>query len=61
MCQEICRQKNMPVKLDMRDVEQQLVHIKHTIQELKKIACIARQHANMETASNIATATSTHK
>jgi hypothetical protein len=61
MYREICQRKNMPVKLEKRDVEQQLVHIKHTIQELKKIADIACQRTNMEAASNKGACSNSHK
>ncbi|XP_021921770.1 coiled-coil domain-containing protein 42 homolog [Zootermopsis nevadensis] len=53
MYRDICRRKNMPVKTAERDVEQQLIHIKHTIQALKKIVHIVRQRAILDTASNI--------
>lgn len=51
----------MPVKLEAQDVEQQMVHIKHAFQELKKIADIAHQRANMEAASNMATRPTSRK
>ncbi|XP_072746293.1 coiled-coil domain-containing protein 42 homolog [Anoplolepis gracilipes] len=37
MYQQICKRKEIPVKVSSEDVEQQLVHIKRTILELKRI------------------------
>lgn len=35
--QQICKKKDIPVKVSSEDVEQQLIHIKRTILELKRI------------------------
>ncbi|XP_071561322.1 coiled-coil domain-containing protein 42 homolog [Temnothorax nylanderi] len=35
--QQICKRKEIPVKVSSEDVEQQLIHIKRTILELKRI------------------------
>lgn len=35
--QQICKRKEIPVKVSSEDVEQQLTHIKRTILELKRI------------------------
>lgn len=59
--QQICRRQNMPVKLEERETEQQLIHIKHTIRELEKVVCTARRHASKEAASNVASPSSTQK
>jgi hypothetical protein len=59
--QQICRRQNTPLKLEERKTEQQLVHIKHTIRELEKVVCTARQHASKEAASNVANPSSTQK
>ena len=45
MYQNICRRKNVPVTVDQEDVEEQLVIIKRTIRELKKIIPMARRRA----------------
>ncbi|XP_070158550.1 coiled-coil domain-containing protein 42 homolog [Polyergus mexicanus] len=37
MYQQICKRKDIPVKVSSEDVEQQLIHIKRTILELKRI------------------------
>lgn len=37
MYQQICKRKEIPVTVSSEDVEQQLVHIKRTILELKRI------------------------
>lgn len=37
MYQQICKRKEIPVKVSSEDVEQQLVQIKRTILELKRI------------------------
>ncbi|XP_069700961.1 coiled-coil domain-containing protein 42 homolog [Periplaneta americana] len=58
MYQQICRRKNMPVKLEEGQVEQQLLCIKRTIQGLKHITRIARRRAKKEAASTVANATS---
>jgi hypothetical protein len=59
--QQICQRQNMPLKLEEGETEQQLIHIKRTIQELEKTVCTARQHASKEVASNVATPTSSQK
>lgn len=59
--QQICRRQNMPLKLEERETEQQLIHIKHTIRELEKVVCTARRHASKEAASNVANPSSTQK
>ena len=48
MYQNICKRKNMPITLDQEDTEGQLVTIKRTIQELKKIVPLARKRAAKE-------------
>jgi len=51
----------MPLRLKEGEVEQQLIDIKRTIQELQKIVCIAQRHASEEVASDIATPSSSQK
>ncbi|XP_046738362.1 coiled-coil domain-containing protein 42 homolog [Diprion similis] len=49
--QQICRRKGIPVEVDRDDVEHQLVHIKRTILELKRIVRVARRKAQTEAKS----------
>lgn len=49
--QQICKRKEMPVKVNSEDVEQQLVHIKRTILELKRIIKAVKKKAREERAS----------
>ncbi|XP_012266751.2 coiled-coil domain-containing protein 42 homolog [Athalia rosae] len=46
--QQICKRKGIPLEVDREDVEHQLVHIKRTILELKRIVRVARRRALIE-------------
>ncbi|XP_012218947.1 coiled-coil domain-containing protein 42 homolog [Linepithema humile] len=46
--QQICERKEIPVKVSGEDVEQQLIEIKRTIVELKRIIKVARKRAREE-------------
>jgi hypothetical protein len=59
--QQTCNRQNRPLKLKKRNVEQQLMYIKCTIQELEKIVHVARHHSSKEGASNVATCTTNQK
>jgi preprotein translocase subunit SecE len=59
--QQTCHRQNRPVELKKDNVEQQLMYIKYTIQELGKIVHTARQHTRKEVASNVATCTTDQK
>ena len=59
--QQSCHRQNRPIELKKGNVEQQLMYIKYTIQELGKIVHTARQHARKEMASNVATCTTNQK
>lgn len=45
MYQQLCKRKGYPIEVGQEDVENQLVHIKRTIVELKKITKAARKKA----------------
>lgn len=59
--QQTCHRQNRPVEVMEGNVEQQLMYIKCTIQELGKIVHIARQHTSKQEASNVATCTTNPK
>ena len=42
---QICKRKRIPIEVDRNDVEQQLVQIKRTILELKRITKAAKKRA----------------
>ncbi|XP_018312643.1 coiled-coil domain-containing protein 42 homolog [Mycetomoellerius zeteki] len=46
--QQICKRKEIPVKVSSEDVEQQLIHIKRTILELKQIIKTVKKKAREE-------------
>ncbi|EGI64994.1 PREDICTED: coiled-coil domain-containing protein 42 like-2 [Acromyrmex echinatior] len=46
--QQICKRKEIPVKVSSEDVEHQLVHIKRTILELKRIIKTVKKKAREE-------------
>lgn len=46
--QQICKRKGIPLEVGSEDVEQQLVHIKRTILELKQIIKVAKRRAREE-------------
>lgn len=46
--QQICKRKEIPVKVNKEDVEQQLSHIKRTILELKRIIKTVKKKAREE-------------
>lgn len=46
--QQICKRKEIPIEVSSEDVEQQLVHIKRTILELKRIIKVAKKRAREE-------------
>jgi len=46
--QQICKRKEIPVKVSSEDIEQQLVHIKRTIIELKRIIKTVKKKAREE-------------
>ncbi|KAG7206875.1 hypothetical protein KM043_000775 [Ampulex compressa] len=46
--QQICKRKGIPAKVGRDDAEQQLVHIKRTILELKRIIKVAKRRAAKE-------------
>ncbi|XP_018397814.1 PREDICTED: coiled-coil domain-containing protein 42 homolog [Cyphomyrmex costatus] len=46
--QQICKRKGIPVKVSSEDVEQQLIHIKRTILELKRIIKTVKKKAREE-------------
>ncbi|XP_012062971.1 PREDICTED: coiled-coil domain-containing protein 42 homolog [Atta cephalotes] len=49
--QQICKRKEIPVKVSSEDVEQQLIHIKRTILELKRIIKTIKKKARKEKGS----------
>lgn len=46
--QQICKRKEIPVKVSSEDVEQQLIQIKRTILELRRIIKVAKRKAREE-------------
>jgi chaperonin cofactor prefoldin len=59
--QQTRHRQNRPIELKKDNVEQQLMYIKYTIQELEKIVHTARQHARKELTSNVATCATNQK
>jgi preprotein translocase subunit SecE len=59
--QQTRHRQNRPIELKKDNVEQQLMYIKYTIQELGKIVHTARQHTRKEVASIVATCTTNQK
>ncbi|XP_018052351.1 PREDICTED: coiled-coil domain-containing protein 42 homolog [Atta colombica] len=49
--QQICKRKEIPVKVSSEDVEQQLIHIKRTILELKRIIKTIKKKVRKEKGS----------
>lgn len=46
--QQICKRKEIPVTVSSEDVEQQLIQIKRTILELRRIIKVAKRKAREE-------------
>lgn len=46
--QQICKRKEIPIEVSSEDVEQQLIEIKRTILELKRIIKVAKKRAQEE-------------
>lgn len=46
--QQICKRKELPIEVTSEDVEQQLVHIKRTILELKRIIKVVKKKVREE-------------
>jgi hypothetical protein len=59
--QQTRHHQNRPIELKKDNVEQQLMYIKYTIQELGKIVHTACQYTRKEVASIVATCTTNQK